>query len=790
MVMSTSAGARRLPRLVVAAPASGHGKTTIACGLMAAMRRRGLAVAPAKVGPDYIDPGYHWLAAGRVGRNLDPVLVGEDRIVPLLLHGAATPQPADVSVIEGVMGLFDGRLASDGFGSSAHVATLTASPVLLVVDVRHASRTFGAVVHGLATYDPGVRVGGVLLNRVGSVRHAQEVRRAVEGVGLPVLGVLPRDEAISAPSRHLGLVPAAERAESAAVLDALADRIAADVDLDAVLALARTAPDLMGEPWDAAREMSHAREAGIERAGSGDAGSSRPVIAMAGGRAFTFRYAETEELLRAGGCEVVTFDPLTDAALPPGTAGLYVGGGFPQVHAADLTANAPLREHIRDAVASGLPTVAECAGLLYLCDSVDGAPMLGALPLTAAMTSKLTLGYRQAIAPADTLLARAGERLVGHEFHRTTTAPLVRPEDNSPTHEDADVPDASDVSGVADVPGVASAWLLDGRAEGASVDPAGLGHPTVHASYLHTHWAGRPQLASRFVDAVRDYAGSGRAVPDAPRGVPSTSARPVPDQLPTTSAAAAADASARGVGEVILVGGGPGDPGLLTVAGLEAIRAADAVVYDRLAPLASLAEAPAGAELIEVGKIPRGAFTSQERIHEILIEQALAGRRVVRLKGGDPFVFGRGGEEWQACAAAGVPVRVIPGVTSCVAVPELAGVPVTHRHLTQGFTVVSGHVPPGDPRSSLDWDALARTHTTLVILMGVKNLPKITARLVGAGLDPASPAVVLEDGCSTAARVVRGSAADIAALAADAGVRPPAITVIGQVAGLDLDVDG
>ncbi|MEP7161998.1 MAG: cobyrinate a,c-diamide synthase, partial [Dermatophilaceae bacterium] len=257
---SRPAGEHRLPRLVVAAPASGHGKTTIACGLMAALRRRGLAVAPAKVGPDYIDPGYHWLAAGRVGRNLDPVLVGEERIVPLLLHGAATPQPADVAVIEGVMGLFDGRLASDGFGSSAHVATLTASPVLLVVDVRHASRTFGAVVHGLATYDPAVRVGGVLLNRVGSVRHAQEVRRAVEGAGLPVLGVLPRDEAISAPSRHLGLVPAAERAESAAVLDALAERIAADVDVDAVLALARTAPDLTGEPWDAARELGNARE--------------------------------------------------------------------------------------------------------------------------------------------------------------------------------------------------------------------------------------------------------------------------------------------------------------------------------------------------------------------------------------------------------------------------------------------------------------------------------------------------------------------------------------------------
>ncbi|MEP7161658.1 MAG: uroporphyrinogen-III C-methyltransferase, partial [Dermatophilaceae bacterium] len=527
-----------------------------------------------------------------------------------------------------------------------------------------------------------------------------------------------------------------------------------------------------------ARELGNAREAGARQAGSVAAGSSRPVIAMAGGRAFTFQYAETEELLRADGCDVVTFDPLTDAALPPGTAGLYVGGGFPQVHAADLTANAPLREHIRDAVFAGLPTVGECAGLLYLCRSVDDAPMVGALPLTAAMTSKLTLGYRQAIAPADTLLARTGERVVGHEFHRTATAPVDPTDDTSRTHEDADVP------------GVASAWLLDGHAEGVSADPAGLGRPSVHASYLHTHWAGRPQLASRFVDAVRAFAVSGRAVPDAPRGVPSTAARPVREQSLARSATSAADAPVGHVGEVILVGGGPGDPGLLTVAGLQAIQAADAVVYDRLAPLASLAEAPAGAELIEVGKIPRGAFTSQERIHEILIEQARAGRRVVRLKGGDPFVFGRGGEEWQACVAAGVPVRVIPGVTSCVAVPELAGVPVTHRHLTQGFTVVSGHVPPDDPRSSLDWDALARTQTTLVILMGVKYLPEITARLVAAGLDPTTPAVVLEDGCSPAARTVRGEAADIAERAVEHAVRPPAITVIGHVAGLDLDAPG
>ncbi len=240
-------------------------------------------------------------------------------------------------------------------------------------------------------------------------------------------------------------------------------------------------------------------------------------------------------------------------------------------------------------------------------------------------------------------------------------------------------------------------------------------------------------------------------------------------------------------GTVVLVGGGPGDPGLMTLAGMHAIRQADVLVYDRLAPLDCLAQAPANAQLIDVGKTPRGPGTSQEEINRILIEHAGAGRRVVRFKGGDSFVFGRGGEEWGACAAAGFPVAVIPGVTSAVSVPALAGIPVTHRTLTQGFTVVSGHVPPGDPRCTIDWDALARSNTTLVVLMGVKYLDQITARLIAAGLAAHTPAVVVMQGASPAVQVVRSDVTGIAAAARDAGVRPPAITVIGAVAGLDLD---
>lgn len=446
-----------LPRLVVAAPATGQGKTTIATGLMAALSRAGHEVSGHKVGPDYIDPGYHALACGRPGRNLDPHLVGPERVVPLLQHGA---RGADVAVIEGVMGLYDGRVGGRGFSSTAHLAALTKTPVVLVVDISRSSRSIGAVVHGMATWDDSIAVKGVILNQAGSPRHVAEVR---ESIDLPVLGALPRDPDLATPSRHLGLVTAAERDESAAVVELLAEQITEHIDLDAVLALARTAPALDAEPWDPALE------AGSDPSGHDSA--HRPVVAIAGGRAFTFHYAETTELLEAAGCEVRSFDPATDTALPEGTAGLYLGGGFPEVHAADLADNAALRTEIRAAVRNGLPTVAECAGLLYLCRTLDGKPMAGAIDADARMSERLTLRYPEATAPTDTLLTRAGERVTGHEFHRTTITPTT-----------ATTP----------------AWAI----EGAEV---GFASESLHASYLHTHWAGHPQLAARFVEAVHSH---------------------------------------------------------------------------------------------------------------------------------------------------------------------------------------------------------------------------------------------------------------------------------------------
>jgi cobyrinic acid a,c-diamide synthase len=446
-----------VPRVVIGAPASGHGKTTVATGLLAAFARRGVPVAPFKVGPDYIDPGYHALAAGRPGRNLDPVLVGPSLIQPLFAHGSAG---AEIAIVEGVMGLYDGRTGAGETGSTAQVAELLQAPVILVVDAAAQGRSVAALVHGFRSFG-SVRLAGVILNRVGSDRHEQILRDACEEVGTPVLGALRRAEAVAAPARHLGLVPAAERhTEAQASVDALATMVAAAVDLDQVAAIARSAPPLAAEPWSPS---------------AGDPVPGRPTVALAGGPAFSFSYAETAELLAGAGASVVTVDPLTDEKLPDGTRALVVGGGFPEVYAAELSANEPLRRSVAELAASGGAIAAECAGLLWLCRTLDDAPMCGVLDADAAMTPSLTLGYRDAVALSDSPLAPAGTRVTGHEFHRTTVHPR---------------------SGLLLSPAGGAAWQWRGA------DPEGFATPNVHASYLHLHWAADPGLARRLVEAA------------------------------------------------------------------------------------------------------------------------------------------------------------------------------------------------------------------------------------------------------------------------------------------------
>ncbi|GAB2892627.1 cobyrinate a,c-diamide synthase [Streptomyces mayteni] len=449
------------PRLVVAAPASGSGKTTVATGLMAAFAATGHTVSGHKVGPDYIDPGYHALATGRPGRNLDAWLCGPELMAPLFAHGAAG---AGLAVVEGVMGLYDGAAGQGELASTAQVAKLLRAPVVLVVDATAQARSVAALAHGFAAFDPEVRLAGVVLNKVGSDRHEELLRAALDEAGTPVLGALRRTGSASTPARHLGLIPAAERPTDAArTVAALGEQVRAGLDLPALLAAARSAPPTATAPW---------------LPPAGPPPTARPVVAVAAGAAFTFRYQETLESLAAAGADVALFDPLRDERLPAGTAGLVVGGGFPETYAAELAANAPLRAEVAGLAAAGAPVVAECRAQRDLAETLDGHPMCGVLPTAARMTDRLTLGYRAAVALADGPLAAAGTRVRGHEFHRTELT-----------------------EGAGDPP----AWGLTHPARRTE----GFQRGGVHASYLHLHWAGLPEPARRLVAAAARHAGAG-----------------------------------------------------------------------------------------------------------------------------------------------------------------------------------------------------------------------------------------------------------------------------------------
>jgi cobyrinic acid a,c-diamide synthase len=511
-----------IPRLVIAGTSSGAGKTTVASGLIGALRARGLRVQGFKVGPDYIDPSYHALAAGRPGRNLDAFLSGTELIAPLFRHGSVG---ADIAIVEGVMGLFDGASGRGELASTAQVSKLLRAPVVLVVDGSAMARSAAAIVHGFRTFDPEVEVAGVIFNRVGSDIHAQLLREAVEPLGLPVLGTLRRDARIAAPERHLGLVPVAEREpRTRDALAVLADSIAHQIDLDALIALARAAPAQAGETWsphaavarddraaaqralggrDAARgghvatqralggrDAARGGHVATQRAPGGpDAGGGRARvrIAIAQGPAFSFHYRENLELLEAAGAELAPFDPLHDEALPDGSDALVLAGGFPEVFGAELAANARLRAAVAEHAAAGRPLLAECGGLLFLGQALDGHEMCGVLPLRAAMGRRLTLGYREATAATATPWLARGQRVRGHEFHYTQV--------------EVEAGGAALGSGSA-------AWTLAAR--GVERDE-GFVRGAVQASYLHVHWAAFPHIARGFVDAAERVRAGGAA---------------------------------------------------------------------------------------------------------------------------------------------------------------------------------------------------------------------------------------------------------------------------------------
>jgi cobyrinic acid a,c-diamide synthase len=442
--------------LIIAGERSGVGKTTVTLALLMALHRRGV-VQSFKVGPDYIDPMFHRHVTGRDCRNLDPVLTSEAYVQQCF---ATHQTSADYALVEGVMGLFDGATGADDFASTAHIARLLSLPILLILNCASTSRSIAAIAHGYRTFDPRLNIAGVVLNRVASDRHLELLKAALAPLHLPILGVLRRQEEITIPDRHLGLVPTNELTQLQPILDRLAHLGETCFDWLNLLPLLQTNSRLLPNtvPDSIPSDVSPVR------------------IAIAQDPAFNFYYADNLDLFRSLGATLLPWSPLTDRELPPGTQGLYFGGGFPEVFGAELSQNTGALAAVKAAIVRGMPTYAECGGLMYLCDRItDFAeqtyPMVGIFPTTAAMGKRLTLGYRQATVLRDTPLMTQGDRVWGHEFHRSTLT---------------DAPEQP----LYDLAGYDSQRLFS---------PEGWQRYQVHASYTHLHFGARPEYLIRFL---------------------------------------------------------------------------------------------------------------------------------------------------------------------------------------------------------------------------------------------------------------------------------------------------
>ncbi|HEU0264892.1 MAG TPA: cobyrinate a,c-diamide synthase [Geobacterales bacterium] len=465
---------------IIAAPRSGSGKTTVTLALLAALTRRGIRTAPFKVGPDFIDPGHHAAACGQVSRNLDSWMCGADGVRRSFAAGCTD---ADVAVIEGVMGLFDGARGENDGGSSAEIARLLDVPVVLVVDAKGQARSVAAQIKGFVEFDSRLRFAGILLNGVASPRHAELLSAALASVpGLPpLLGLLPHAPELELPARHLGLVTAGDAACDSDYFSRLADWLEAGVDLDALLSGHCTTPHPPPESGGGARQGGGGPP---ESEGVPDrAGVVR--IAVARDAAFCFCYPENLQLLEQAGAEIVFFSPLADTRLPAGCSGLYLPGGYPELHAAQLSANDGMLKDIRLAIDEGMPVYAECGGLIYLSQGIISPPPLakgeeifvGIFPATAHMLPRRkALGYRQVTFSRDTILGPAGTMARGHEFHYSE---ITMPEQ------------------------VQRVYRMTG-AHGRGVPDEGFVSDNVLASYVHLHFASNPALAPAFVDSCRE----------------------------------------------------------------------------------------------------------------------------------------------------------------------------------------------------------------------------------------------------------------------------------------------
>ncbi len=443
--------------ILLAAAASGSGKTTVTLALLAALRRRGLRIQPFKVGPDYIDPLFHTAVAGIPSRNLDPFLTDESFVQRCFRYHC---QDKDGAIVEGVMGLFDGQGPGSSWASSAHVARLLGIPVVLVIDGSGMGTTVAALLYGLSRFDPRLAIAGVIFNRVASEGHGQVLQQAAAAVGIPVLGQFPRREDLRLPSRYLGLVPVLELAGFPRWQEAWAELAEHHLDWDQLLPLIRSLPPAVGELWPGVHPLA------------------TPVrVAVARDAAFNFYYADNLDLLRAWGAELLEYSPLEVGLWPPDPCdGLLLGGGFPELFAAALSEKiaqqTPPPAHP--------PLYAECGGLMVLGQSLtdwDGKtyPMAGLLPITVDMGERLCLGYREATVLRSTLLAAAGDCLRGHEFHRSRSSPAC--------------------------PNPVYSW-------GAPPQQEGWATERLHASYLHLHWGSRPDLAARL---LQNFLSIGRA---------------------------------------------------------------------------------------------------------------------------------------------------------------------------------------------------------------------------------------------------------------------------------------
>lgn len=477
------------PRLVVAGAHSGAGKTTFSLAVMAALARRGFAVHPYKVGPDYIDPSFHRAAAGRPSRNLDAWLLPQDALIRLF-RPTPEAQGEPVAIIEGVMGLFDGQ-GADSLGSTAHVAALLKAPVVLLINGEGLSLSAAALVSGYANFRPhprldDLRLAGALINRLSGPAHYALLRRCVEeSAAVPCLGWMPKNAFPPLPGRHLGLIPAQETERLAEYLAVLADAAEQYLDLGALLDLARSAPPLPDAP-PAEPAFSP------PLSGPFPYPPARPRIGLARDEAFSFYYQDNLELLEALGADLVPFSPLRDKRLPGDLDGLYLGGGFPEVFAAELEANRDLRAETAAALESGLPAYAECGGMLYLCASLavpaqdEETParqfsMVGFFPERAEMTGRLQpFGYVTLSLRHDCPLGPAGTRLPAHEFHY---ARLIGPE--APTES-------------------ASPVFTAAKADGRSWN-GGLLRKNALGMFPHLHFHACPEAAARFVGLCRHY---------------------------------------------------------------------------------------------------------------------------------------------------------------------------------------------------------------------------------------------------------------------------------------------